>query len=31
MTLEIFKLLYEHVLTDEGLTRFLEDWKKVPR
>jgi len=31
MTLEIFKLLYEHVLTDEGLRRFLEDWEKVPR
>jgi len=31
MTLEILKLLYEHVLTDEGLRRFLEDWEKVPR
>lgn len=30
MRYEIMKALFEHPLTDIGLERFLEDWKKVP-
>lgn len=31
MRFEIMKMLFEHPLTDIGLEKFLEDWKKVPQ
>lgn len=31
MRFEIFKMLFEHPLTDIGLQQFLEDWKRVPK
>jgi transaldolase len=27
----IFQKLFQHPLTDLGITKFLEDWKKVPQ
>lgn len=30
MPLSVIKALFKHPLTDKGLEKFLEDWKKVP-
>jgi len=31
MRFEIMNMLFDHPMTDIGLARFLEDWKKVPQ
>lgn len=31
MRFEIMQMLFDHPLTDIGLAKFLEDWKKVPQ
>ena len=31
MNIEVMKQLYDHPLTDIGIQRFLDDWKKVPQ
>jgi len=31
LPLSVFKMLFNHPLTDSGLAKFLADWKKVPQ